>query len=232
MRLTAVSASLRIASFALVCGLLFAAWKWQPWTGDVDQFAAWFATHRHDWRALPVVLFAFVALGLLMVPVLLLIAATGIAFGPLLGPVYAMAGCLASASAGFAIGRWIGVHRVEQFGGERIARVTRALKRNGTLAVFLARKVPAPFTLTNVIIGASTVRYGDFILGTVLGLGAFVVGVAGFGYQLRETLRNPEPRTLGTAAMFVVVPLALAVLINHALHRLRTASPEHSQGTA
>ena len=51
---------------------------------------------------------AFVVLGLALVPVILLIAATGIAFGPLLGPVYAMAGCLASASTGFAIGRWHG----------------------------------------------------------------------------------------------------------------------------
>jgi len=232
MRLTAVPVWLRIVSFAFVCGLLFAAWKWQPWTADVEQFAAWFATHRHDWRALPVVLFAFVGLGLLMVPVLLLIAATGVAFGPFLGPVYAMAGCLASASAGFAIGRWIGVHRVEQLGGGRIARVTRALKRNGTLAVFLARKVPAPFTLTNIIIGASTVRYGDFMLGTILGLGAFVVGVAGFGYHVREVLWNPDPRTLAAAAMFLAVPLMLALLINHALRRLRTAAPEHSQGAA
>ena len=118
-----------------------------------------------------------------MVPVILLIAATGIAFGPLLGPVYAMAGCLASASTGFAIGRWMGLQRVEQLGGERITRVTRALKRNGTLAVFLVRKIPAPFTLVNIIVGASTIRFRDFIVGTVLGMGAFVVGLAGFGYQ-------------------------------------------------
>jgi membrane protein DedA with SNARE-associated domain len=121
---------------------------------------------------------------------------------------------------------------VKQLGGERIARVTCALKRNGTLAVFLARKVPAPFTLTNIIIGASTVRYWDFILGTVLGLGVFVVGVAGFGYQLREVWRNPEPRTLGTAALLVAVPLMLALLINHALRKLRGARLEHNQGTA
>ena len=89
------------------------------------------------------VMLAFIVLSL--VPVLLLIAATGIAFGPVLGPVYAMAGSLASASVGFAIGRWMGRRRVERLGGERIARISRTLKRNGTLAVFLVRKVPAPF---------------------------------------------------------------------------------------
>ena len=45
------------------------------------------------------VMLAFIALGLF--PVLLLITATGIAFGPVLGPIYAMAGCLASGVDGF-----------------------------------------------------------------------------------------------------------------------------------
>src|SRR5688572_12794150 len=104
---------------------------------------------------------AFVVLGLALVPVILLIAATGIAFGPLLGPVYAMAGCLASASTGFAIGRWVGLRRVQSVGGGRVTRIPRTLKQNGTLTVFLIRKVPAPFTLVNIVVGASTVRYRD-----------------------------------------------------------------------
>ena len=62
---------------------------------------------RHAWYALPMVMLAFVVLA--VVPVMLLIAATGIAFGPVLGPIYAMAGCLASGSVGFAIGRWMGL---------------------------------------------------------------------------------------------------------------------------
>jgi phospholipase D1/2 len=165
---------------------------------------------------------AFIVLGLAMVPVILLIAATGTAFGPILGPVYAMAGCLASASTGFAIGRWMGPRRVTQLGGERITRITNTLRRNGTLAVFLVRKVPAPFTLINIFVGASTVRFRDFIVGTVLGMGAFVVGLAGFGYQITGVLRDPSAGKLIGAALFVAVPLTLAVVINHAI-RLRPA---------
>ena len=119
----------RLATVLAVFGLLGAVWQWSPRaTVSLTDFVAWFAPHRQAWYALPVVVFAFVALGLALVPVVLLIAATGIAFGPLLGPLYAMAGCLASASTGFAIGRWIGLPRVEQLAGDRIARVTRALK--------------------------------------------------------------------------------------------------------
>jgi uncharacterized membrane protein YdjX (TVP38/TMEM64 family) len=166
---------------------------------------------------------AFAILGLALVPVVLLITATGIAFGPFLGPLYAMAGSLASASTGFAIGRWLGLRRVTRFGGERIIRVTRGLRRNGTLAVFLVRKVPAPFTLVNIAIGASTVSYRDFIVGTTLGMTAIVVALAGFGYQFTELLRDPSPGTLAAAALFVLVPLTLALLINRALRPARVA---------
>lgn len=214
----------RLGALLVLCGLMLAAWMWLPRTVmNLDEIAAWLSAHRYNWYALPAVMCAFVVLGLAMVPVILLIAATGIAFGPLLGPAYAMAGCLASASTGFALGRWIGLQRLTQLGGERVVRVTRTLKRNGTLAVFLVRKIPAPFTLVNIIVGASTVRFRDFIVGTVLGMGAFVVGLAGFGYQVTSAVRNPSARTLIGAAMFVLVPLMLAVMINRTLRRMRPA---------
>jgi phospholipase D1/2 len=208
----------------MLVGLVLALWRWAPGlAASPEDFAAWLEPHRHAWYALPGVMLAFAVLGLALVPVVLLITATGIAFGPLLGPVYAMAGSLASASTGFAIGRWLGLRRVRSFGGERIIRVTRGLRRNGTLAVFLVRKVPAPFTLVNIVIGASTVSYRDFIVGTTLGMAAIVVALAGFGYQFARLLRDPSPATLTAAALFVLVPLTLAVVINRALRPARMA---------
>lgn len=214
---------LRLAAILTVCGLIAAAWWWSPDSKDLEQMAASLSAHRHAWYALPAVMLAFVVLGLALFPVILLVAATGIAFGPILGPIYAMAGCLASASTGFAIGRFMGLHRVHRLFGGRITRVTRALKRNGTLAVFLVRKVPAPFTLVNIIVGASTVRYLDFIVGTVLGMAALVIGLAGFGYQFIEAWRNPSSEAFARAAVFVIIPISLALLINHAFRRVRPA---------
>lgn len=212
----------RVGAMLVLGGLLVAAWQWIPVAiVDPGEISAWVEPHRQAWYALPGVMCAFIALGL--VPVLLLITLTGIVFGPVLGPIYAMAGCLASASIGFGIGRWLGLDRVARLGGERVTNMTRALKRNGTLAVFFARKVPAPFLLANIVIGASTVRYKDFILGTVLGMGAIVIALAGFGYQLTQALRNPSPSTALTAAVFVGVPLTLAWFINRALRRARPA---------
>jgi uncharacterized membrane protein YdjX (TVP38/TMEM64 family) len=208
----------RLLAVFVLLGLALAIWTWAPDLAVSPQaFAAWLEPHRHAWYAMPAVMVAFAVLGLALVPVVLLITATGIVFGPFLGPVYAMAGSLASGSIGFAIGRWLGMPRVQSLGGERIVRVTRALQRNGTLAVFLVRKVPAPFTLVNIVIGASTVSYRDFIVGTTLGMVAVVVALAGFGYQFTKLLQDPSPGTLTAAALFIVVPLTLALLINRAL---------------
>jgi phospholipase D1/2 len=213
---------LRIAAVLVICGLLGAAWRLIPVTSlTPDEISASIEPYRHAWYAMPMVMLAFIALG--VVPVLLLITLTGLAFGPVLGPIYAMAGCLAGASAGFGIGRWLGLDRVARLGGERVTAVTRSLKRNGTLAVFLLRKVPAPFLLANIVIGASTVRYRDFILGTVLGMGAIVIALAGFGSQFTQALRHPSPARILTASLFVGVPLTLAWFINRVLRRARPA---------
>jgi phospholipase D1/2 len=184
---------------------------------SLDDIAMWLEPFRHAWYALPLVMLAFVVLA--VVPVMLLIAATGVAFGPVLGPIYAMAGCLASGSVGFALGRWMGLPRVKRLGGTRIAPITATLRRNGTLAVFLLRKVPAPFLLANIVIGASSVRYRDFLIGTVLGMGIFVIALAGFGYHLTTAIQNPTAANVIGALLFVSVPLTIAWLINR---RLRT----------
>ena len=198
---------------------------------DADQLSLWLTDYRRAWYALPVVAGAFTVLGLAMVPVLVMIAATGMAFGPWLGPPYAMVACLTSASAGFGLGRWIGPARIRAVGGERVHTITRALERNGTLAVFFLRKVPAPFMLANVLAGASGVRYRDFVLGTVLGMGAFVVALAGFGYQIREVVRDPTPVAVLAAIGFLAIPFTLAWSINRILKRstLRDVTREVSR---
>src|SRR5688572_11822819 len=217
--MTDISASvwLRVAAGVLLAASLLAAWTWIPRTAaDVQALAASAAAHRYEWYVLPILMLTFVGLGLLMVPVLLLIAATGVAFGPWLGPVYAMAGCLASASTGFALGRWVGLERLEHFGGHRLTRIARAIARNGTLAVFLLRKIPLPFLLSNVVAGAARVRYRDFIVGTTLGMIAAVVALAGFGYQAAQLIDDPSPRKLALAALALSIPLTIAWIVNRA----------------
>ena len=186
---------------------------------DFQAVTAWFASLHDAWYALPLVAAAFILLGAVFVPVVFLIAATGIAFGPWLGPVYAMTGSLCSASVGFFLGRWIGRNRVEHLIGRKVPVLGRALNRRGTLAVFLIRKIPLPFMLVNIAIGASRVRYRDFLLGTMLGMAAVVVGVAGFGGTLLQMLKDPSPAVVAAGAAILALPLLGAWALNVALTR-------------
>jgi phospholipase D1/2 len=211
------------AAGVLICAFLVGLALWRRSGGtsipDLDQLAAWMAPHRLAWYALPVVALTFTALGLTLVPVLAMIAITGVVFGPWLGPLYAMAGSLTSASTGFALGRWAGRARLERLTGQRLRRVSNLLERNGTLAVFFLRKVPAPFMLTNVVVGASPVRSRAFLIGTVLGMTAAVIALAGLGGQITEIVGDPGPRSAALLAAFIAGPLALAWFINRQLRR-------------
>jgi phospholipase D1/2 len=213
---------IRILGVFLFFGLLAAAWQWTPLKGllDLQRVADWVEPHRTAWYAPPAVVAAFVVLGVLMVPVLFLITATGIAFGPWLGPIYALAGALTSASVGFAFGRWAGRRRIEQVGGPKIGNISRKIEANGTLAVYVIRKIPMPFLFSNLVIGASRVRFRDFLLGSTLGLGPVVIALAGFGYHLIRSVEDPTPGKIGLAAAFLAVPLGLAWTLNRVLrHR-------------
>ena len=82
-----------------------------------------FADRIDDLPATPaLVLGAYVVAGLLVVPVTLLIAATGVVFGPVLGVVYALAGALLSGFVTYSIGRRLGRDTVRRLAGARLNR--------------------------------------------------------------------------------------------------------------
>ena len=214
-----VEARARLLLSALLLGLMGTSALIAYSYVEASDLSTWLAEERHAWWAPALVVLAFVAFS--VVPVMLLVSLTGIAFGPVLGPLYAMTGCLASASTAFAIGRWIGPRQVNGWGGERLRRLMGLLRRNGTLAVFLIRKIPLPFVLVNVMLGASPVGYREFMIGTALGMVAMVVGLAGFGYQLAEAWRHPSMESIIRSLLFLCIPLSLAWMINW---RLRARS--------
>ena len=220
-----VQARTRLLLSALLLALLglsaLIAYSYVSNVGARD-VSAWLAEDRDAWWVPAFVILAFIAFS--VVPVMLLVSLTGIVFGPVLGSIYAMTGCLASASTAFAIGRWIGPRQVNGWGGERTRRLMGLLRRNGTLAVFLIRKIPMPFILVNIMLGASPVGYREFLIGTALGMAAMVVALAGFGYQLAETWRHPSMESVTRALLFLCIPLSLAWMINRRLRALQTRS--------
>ena len=148
---------------------------------------------------------AFVVGGLLVFPVLVLIAATSAALGPWMGFASAGVGVLLSALLLFAIGRVLGQARLQRLLGRRAGRVQSRIIGKGVVAVAMIRMVPiAPFSIVNVVAGASKLSLRDFLLCTVLGMAPGIAVMAALGAQIADLARN--------ASWTNVVLLALAIL--------------------
>lgn len=148
---------------------------------------------------------AFVVGGLVVFPVLVLIAATSAALGPWMGFASAGVGVLLSALLLFAIGRVLGQARLQRLLGRRAGRVQSRIIGKGVVAVAMIRMVPiAPFSIVNVVAGASKLSLRDFLLGTVLGMAPGIAVMAALGAQIADLARN--------ASWTNVVLLALAIL--------------------
>ena len=210
-----------IQATLLVVGILALAalWQWRPIRETLDPaaIAERVEPYRTWWGAGLVVVLLYLVLEALCFPLLLLVVITGIAFGPWLGSLYALLGTMAAAAGGFLVGRALGREKVERLLGDRARAVAEKVARNGVLSVFLIRKVPAPYTLVNLILGATAISFRDFMLGTFLGLGTFVVVLAVVGHQLVLFREQPSLESVLISAAVLIVPFFIAWLVNRRL---------------
>jgi uncharacterized membrane protein YdjX (TVP38/TMEM64 family) len=203
-----------LGALALLLALLAVAWRYTPlkeWVNLASLIG--FARSLQDlpFTAVAAVL-CYALAGALLVPVTLLIAVTGIVFGPLEGAAYAVCGSLLSAYLSYWIGRWFGRDAVRGLLGGRINRLSGRLARRGILAMVIIRVLPvAPFAVINVAAGASHIRLRDYLIGTLLGMTPGIVLTVTFVHNLAEAIRNPS---VGTVA---ILSLVAALLIASAL---------------
>lgn len=169
-----------------------------------------------------VVIGAYIVGALVVFPLLLLIAYTAMVFGPVLGGVYALAGCLASALVMYGIGRRLGRNTVRKLTGRRLDRVTLRLARSGTLAVATVRLVPvAPASIVSLLGGAVGIRFRHFTLGTLIGMLPGVLALTAFGDQLGRTLRSPALGEIAVLGMMGLVVVGVGLWVRRAFQRGR-----------
>ena len=92
----------RIWLAVLILSLLFAAaaaWKWTPLADliDTNRLVGWAASLRNSPARDLYVLGIYIIGSILLVPVTVLIFVTAIVFGPTMGTLYSVLGCLAGA---------------------------------------------------------------------------------------------------------------------------------------
>lgn len=167
---------------------------------------------------------AYTILANLMVPINLLIFATGVVFGPFWGLLYAWLGTFSGAAAGFAIGRRIGSDAVERRLGARANQFRKIVARRGLVAFTVVRFIPiASFGFVNMLAGAMRVRWLHFIVGTLIGMAPGIVVATIFGGKISDLFLSSSGLDLWIA---VVIGLSLLVgmsfllrYVGHRLHR-------------
>lgn len=161
----------------------------------------------------------FAVASLFMVPLNAMILATGLAFGAFPGFLYAMGGVLAAAASGYGAGRLLGHDFIGRVASSRVNRLSRRLARRGIIAIAAARLVPvAPFTLVNLVAGASHIRFRHYLIGTFIGNLPGVVVVTLFGPGALHLLYEWRP-SAGAVAGLIAVVLAIGIAAFFVLRR-------------
>ena len=135
----------------------------------------------------------FVAGSILIAPVTGMIALCALLFSPWTASLSAIAGALASTLVNYEIGRHLG-KAVERHAPSKLITRMRALGRSAD-ATSLAglRLIPvAPFSIINLLAGASHVPLRAFLLGTVLGMGPGIVLIC-FSVDRARAALSGEP---------------------------------------
>jgi len=125
----------------------------------------------------PMVFMLVYAVGVcLFLPGTLLTGLGAAIFGPYQGFVYVWIGAMVGSGFAFWIGRTLGRDFAASMIGDRLKKYDEAIERNGFATVLYLRLVYFPFTPMNFGMGLTKVRFGDYMLGTGLGIivGTFV----------------------------------------------------------
>ena len=210
---TAVKLILAVA----VIAVLPMIWIWTPlnrWL-NFETIIYWQETVKHYPGAFFFVMGVFVVGSLILFPISILNVATIFTFGPIRGNIYAMAGWLLSGAMGH--------DTLRKLIGPRLDLLVHQAGRHGFLTVLTIRVLPlAPFTVGNLFVGSSGIRFRDFIAASILGRIPGLVLMTVAGAQIENALRNPAVGSvLILLLVLIAVPLATAWLAKR-LHRSQT----------
>lgn len=208
-------------------------WRWttlNEWI-NLDTVIDWQQSIRNHPAAFYLVIGVYVLGSLALFPVTILNVATVFTFGPLLGNVYALVGWLISAAMGYGIGRAIGRQMVQKLTRSWLDRIIQRADRHGFFTVLTMRVFPvAPFTLVNVFVGASGIRFRDFFLASLIGRIPGIILLSLAGIQIENILRRPDAMsTILLMFTLLLIPPAISWLWKRVLlERQRQRQPSTS----
>ncbi|HXV80555.1 MAG TPA: VTT domain-containing protein [Candidatus Binatia bacterium] len=204
-----------------ICGLA-AAWRWTPLRDWVNTETLVYAAEvLRNFPGSPLwVLGAYAVASLIAIPITLMIVATVLVFDTFLGFFYALCGSVFGAVVSFWLGRMIGRDTVRHLAGPRLNELSHRLARRGLLATLLLRLVPvAPFTVVNLVAGASHIRFSEFAAGTVIGMTPGILALTVFSDRLLALLRDPSPIALTILGLVTATFIGASIALRYWLKR-------------
>ena len=161
------------------------------------------------WVAVP----AFVAGSLVVTPVTAMIALCGLLFDPWVAVLTATAGMLASTAVNHWLGARLGNAISARIPGRVSARINKLARASDMWSLAGLRLIPvAPFTVINLVAGASGVRLMDFLAGSLIGMGPGIVLICLSVDRARAALQGEavfEPWILAAIAVAGAAIIAL-----------------------
>ncbi len=219
----AVRTIAKIGTVALALMVLALIWGFTPISrlANPDAVAAAMAViSSSPWR-FAIVLGCFLAAGLVVFPMLLLIIACAAVFGPVSGFVYSSVGLLASAVLNYAIGAWLGREVLLNTLGRRFDSTRSALMRRGLIMTAVVRAIPmSPFALVSVVAGASDIRFLDYLVGTAIGIMVPVILLTVATEQTSRLLTEPSAMQFAVLAGVIALWIAVAFGAQAILERI------------
>ena len=221
---------LGVLTLAALLGLA-AAWRWSAlgeWL-DIDQLIRQARTLNAHPATPLLVIAGFAVAGSLAVPLTLLVVAAVLAFGSLGGFFYSLVGAELSALLTYAAGQGAGRDLVRRYAGKGLNSISKQLSRRGVLTIITLRIVPvAPFTIINLVAGASHIRLRDFALGTLIGLLPGLTAIAMFADSLVHSIRNPDVDSFTWLTAVVLVIMLATLWLRKLLRRWQSSAKCHA----
>lgn len=162
---------------------------------------------------------------LIFVPVNALIAGTTLAFDPLRGFVYAMAGALLGAALAYGIGSLLGRSMLDRFNGPRLTRLRKLVSAHAFRSALIVRLLPfGSFTVVNLLAGSLRMPFGGFILGSAVGLLPGILVLTFLSDHVPEVLRSPSPQNVALLAAAVAVIVGVGWLLKRWARRIESGA--------
>jgi phospholipase D1/2 len=147
-----------------------------------------------------VAILVVVIASLVMVPLVVLAIIGGVIFDGWQAFLYVFVGAVLSSALGFLFGRILSKGFIDRLSNSRVKELSKRLAKRGTVAVALLRLVPvAPFTVFNLMAGASHLKFRQFLVGSLIGLVPGLAAITFFSSSLWRAVTTPNMENLAIA---------------------------------